>query len=180
LQYKFVYVCKWYCSIVSPVHIIQKLSRSPPQEKTQNMYMYFLILKLLKSHFSNIFNRGLPYLFSETHFCHICPPRNFAKCFLVFCTHIEFCNEALLGDRAWKTGLSLSFCCQGYDLWNQCTHFRICKIRQSCQTWPAKFGQIFLRTNTILLFSKLMRTDTKTNFFNRTTKTLCNFVNPDL
>ena len=35
------------------------------------------------------------------------------------------------------------------------------EIRQSCQTWPAKFGQILLKTDTRLVFynRKLMRTD---------------------
>ena len=47
---------------------------------------------------------------------------------------------------------------------------------QSCQTWPAKFGQILLRTDTRLVFCnrKLMRTDI---FFTRTTKPICNFAN---
>jgi hypothetical protein len=47
---------------------------------------------------------------------------------------------------------------------------------QSCQTCPAKFGQILLRTVTRLVFCnrKLMRTDI---FFPRTTKPICNFVN---
>ena len=47
---------------------------------------------------------------------------------------------------------------------------------QSCQTWPAKFGQILLRTDTRLVFCnrKLMRTDI---FFARTTKPICNFAN---
>jgi hypothetical protein len=47
---------------------------------------------------------------------------------------------------------------------------------QSCQTWPATFGQILLRTDTRLVFCnrKLMRTDI---FFTRTTKPICNFAN---
>ena len=47
---------------------------------------------------------------------------------------------------------------------------------QSCQTWPAKFVQILLRTDTRLVFCnrKLMRTDI---FFIRTTKPICNFAN---
>ena len=47
---------------------------------------------------------------------------------------------------------------------------------QSCQTLPAKFGQILLRTDTRLVFCnrKLMRTDI---FFTRTTKPICNFTN---
>ena len=47
---------------------------------------------------------------------------------------------------------------------------------QSYQTWPAKFGQIWLRTDTRLVFCnrKLMRTDI---FFTRTTKPICNFAN---
>jgi hypothetical protein len=46
-----------------------------------------------------------------------------------------------------------------------------------CQTWPAEFGQILLRTDTRLVFCnrKLMRTDI---FFTRTTKPICNFANP--
>jgi hypothetical protein len=48
---------------------------------------------------------------------------------------------------------------------------------QFCQTWPPKFGQILLRNDTRLVFcnGKLMRTDI---FFTRTTKPICNFVNP--
>ena len=53
---------------------------------------------------------------------------------------------------------------------------RVHKMCQSCQTWPAKFGQILLRTDTRLVFCnrKLMRTDI---FFTRTTKPICNFAN---
>jgi hypothetical protein len=53
---------------------------------------------------------------------------------------------------------------------------RIHEMCQSCQTWPAKFGQILLRTDTRLVFCnrKLMRTDI---FFTRTTKLICNFAN---
>ena len=53
---------------------------------------------------------------------------------------------------------------------------RIHEMCQSCQTWPAKFGQILLRTDTRLVFCnrKLMRTDI---FFTRTTKLICNFTN---
>ena len=53
----------------------------------------------------------------------------------------------------------------------------VCQIFQSCQTWPAKFGQILLKTDTRLVFCirKLMRSDI---FFTRTTKHLWNFVNP--
>jgi hypothetical protein len=49
---------------------------------------------------------------------------------------------------------------------------------QSCQIWPAKFGQILIRTDTKLVFCnrKLMRTDI---FLARTTKPICNFANPD-
>jgi hypothetical protein len=49
---------------------------------------------------------------------------------------------------------------------------------QSCQTWPAQFGKILLRTDTRLVFCnrKLMRTDI---FFTRTTKPICNFTNSD-
>jgi hypothetical protein len=38
---------------------------------------------------------------------------------------------------------------------------RVHEIRQSCEIWPAKFGQILLRTDTRLVFCnrKLMRTD---------------------
>ena len=48
---------------------------------------------------------------------------------------------------------------------------------QSCQTWPAKSGEILPRTDTRLVFCnrKLMRTDI---FFTRTTKRICSFVNP--
>jgi hypothetical protein len=44
---------------------------------------------------------------------------------------------------------------------------RVHEIRQSCEIWPAKFGQILLRTDTRLVFCsrKLMRTDI---FFTRT------------
>jgi hypothetical protein len=54
--------------------------------------------------------------------------------------------------------------------------YRVRKMCQSCQTWPAKFGQILLRTDTRLIFCnrKLMRTDI---FFTRTTKPICNFAN---
>ena len=50
---------------------------------------------------------------------------------------------------------------------------------QSCQTWPAKFGQILLGTDTRLVFCnrKLMRTDI---FFTRATKPICNFANSGL
>jgi hypothetical protein len=50
---------------------------------------------------------------------------------------------------------------------------------QSCQTWPAKFGQILLRTDTRLVFCnrKLVRTDI---FFTRTTKPICNFANSEI
>jgi hypothetical protein len=53
---------------------------------------------------------------------------------------------------------------------------RVREMCQSCQTWPAKFGQILLRTDTRLVFCnrKLMRTDI---FFTRTTKPICNFAN---
>jgi hypothetical protein len=39
-------------------------------------------------------------------------------------------------------------------------HRRVCGIRQSCQTWPAKFGQILLKADTRLVICnrKLMRT----------------------
>jgi hypothetical protein len=52
-----------------------------------------------------------------------------------------------------------------------------CRVREMCQTWLAKFGQILARTYTRLVFcnKKLMRTDI---FFTRTTKPICNFVNP--
>jgi hypothetical protein len=55
------------------------------------------------------------------------------------------------------------------------TYFTVLRC-QSCQTWPAKFGQILLRTDTRLVFCnrKLMRTDI---FFTRTTKHICNFAN---
>ena len=38
---------------------------------------------------------------------------------------------------------------------------RVREMYQSCQTWPVKFGQIWLRTDTRLVFCnrKLMRTD---------------------
>ena len=54
--------------------------------------------------------------------------------------------------------------------------FRVREICQSCQTWPAKFVQILLRTDSRLVFCnrKLMRTDI---FFTRTTKPICNFAN---
>ena len=54
---------------------------------------------------------------------------------------------------------------------------RIHEICQFCQTWPAKYGQILLRNDTRLVFcnGKLMRTDI---FFTRTTKPICNFMNP--
>ena len=54
--------------------------------------------------------------------------------------------------------------------------YRVREMCQSCQTWPAKFGQILLRTDTRLVFCnrKLMRTDI---FFTRTTKPICNFKN---
>ena len=53
---------------------------------------------------------------------------------------------------------------------------RVHEMCQSCQTWPAKFGQILLRTDTRLVFCnrKLMRTEI---FFTRTTKPICNFAN---
>ena len=56
---------------------------------------------------------------------------------------------------------------------------RVREMCQSCQTWPAKFGQILLRTDTRLVFCnrKLMRTDI---FFTRTTKPICNFANSGL
>ena len=49
---------------------------------------------------------------------------------------------------------------------------------QFCQIWPAKCGQILIRTDTKLVFCnrKLMRTDI---FLARTTKPICNFANPD-
>jgi hypothetical protein len=52
-------------------------------------------------------------------------------------------------------------------------------VHKICQTLPAKFGQILLRTDTRLVFCyrKLMRTDI---FFIRTTKPLCYFVNPEI
>ena len=48
---------------------------------------------------------------------------------------------------------------------------------QSCQTWPAKSGEILPRTDTSFVFCnrKLMRTDI---LFTRTTKRICSFVNP--
>ena len=54
---------------------------------------------------------------------------------------------------------------------------KVCKIRHFCQRWPAKFGQILLRTDTRLVFCirKLMKTDI---LFTRTTKHIFNFVNP--
>jgi hypothetical protein len=57
--------------------------------------------------------------------------------------------------------------------------FQVIRVRemcQSCQTWPAQFGQVLLRTDTRLVFCnrKLMRTDI---FFTRTTKPICNFAN---
>jgi hypothetical protein len=54
---------------------------------------------------------------------------------------------------------------------------RVSEMCQSCQTWAAKFGQILLSTDTSMVFCsrKLMRTDI---FFTRTTKPICNFVNP--
>ena len=53
---------------------------------------------------------------------------------------------------------------------------RVREMCRSCQTWPAKFGQILLRTDTRLVFCnrKFMRTDI---FFTRTTKPICNFAN---
>jgi hypothetical protein len=53
---------------------------------------------------------------------------------------------------------------------------RVREMYQSCQTWPAKFGQIWLRTDTRLVFCnrKLMKTDI---LFTRTTKPICNFAN---
>ena len=55
--------------------------------------------------------------------------------------------------------------------------YRVREICQSCQTWPAKFGQILPRTDTRLVFChrKLMSTDI---IFTRTTKPIsCNFAN---
>ena len=53
---------------------------------------------------------------------------------------------------------------------------RVREMCQSCQTWPAKFGQIFQKTDTRLVFCNriLMRTDI---FFTRITKPICNFAN---
>ena len=54
------------------------------------------------------------------------------------------------------------------------------RVHDICQTWPAKFWQILLRTDTRLVFCnrKLMRTDI---FFSlKTTKPICNFVNPSI
>ena len=48
----------------------------------------------------------------------------------------------------------------GIEFWSKIYEFRIHEIRLSCQTWPTKFGQILIRTNTRLVFwnRKLMRT----------------------
>ena len=57
--------------------------------------------------------------------------------------------------------------------------YRVREICQSCQTWPAKFGQILPRTDTRLVFChrKLMSTDI---IFTRATKPIsCNFANPE-
>ena len=63
-----------------------------------------------------------------------------------------------------------------YLNWFGLCFYRVHEMCQSCQTWPAKFGQILLRTDTRLVFCnrKLMRTDF---FYTRTTKPICNFVN---
>ena len=54
---------------------------------------------------------------------------------------------------------------------------RVHEICQSCQTWPAKFQQILLRTDTSFVFCnrKLMRTDI---FLTGTTKPIYHLVNP--
>jgi hypothetical protein len=76
-----------------------------------------------------------------------------------------------------------------YHIWIKCNKRQMTScVHKMCgrtygqtnmkRTWPAKFGQILIRTDTRLVFCnrKLMRTDI---FFTRTTKPICNFVNPD-
>ena len=69
-------------------------------------------------------------------------------------------------------------CCA--TMWSLSTGilFQSSRNCQSCQIWPAKFGQILIRTDTRLVFcnTKLMRTDI---FFSRTTKPISNFVNSE-
>ena len=75
---------------------------------------------------------------------------------------------------------NMMYYCRGPHKHHVCKvwfQFRVRDLCQSCQTWPAKFGQILPRTDTSLVFCnrKLMRTDI---LFTRTTKPTCNFVNP--
>ena len=80
-------------------------------------------------------------------------------------------NQSIVSVSVWyhqiKVGLLSRHAC-----------YRVHEICPSCQTWPAKFGQIWLTTDKRLVFCinrKLMRTDI---FFTRTTKHICNFVKP--
>jgi hypothetical protein len=71
-----------------------------------------------------------------------------------------------------------SWCWKMFEISGSYLPLRVCDLCQSCQTWPAKFGQIWPRTDTSLVFCnrKLMRTDI---LFTRTTKHTCNFAHSE-
>ena len=89
------------------------------------------------------------------------------------------CEQILKWPKRNCTMHAFSFICNQIPCAQNTNTTRVREMCQSCQTWPAKFGQILPRTDTNLVFCnrKLMRTDI---LFTRTTKPSCNFENSAL
>ena len=96
-------------------------------------------------------------------------------------SYFLFAKEQGQGYHRWALAHSSS-CCFYSIIEYICTlrRTRVHEIRQSCQTWPVKYGQILLRTDTRLVILQPKINEDWHFFFTRTTKHICSFFNPAL